>query len=647
MGTLPSSSKRRYPFEEKDSESWEKIPKIDSAVAKSLRRSFLPLEDLGVLKDPLDKKADGFLKHIWEAAAGGLKPAIAGTCTARALMVWLQHIEDQLRNKVPRNDVLANISLVQGAAAFLADSSIDSAKLTARAAGLSNAARRALWLKGCQGDLPSKHKLCSIPCDGQLLFGKKLDEILEQKPDGSLRTIINLRKLNHSIDNHSFKMESINTTTKLLFPHCFMAVIDLKEAYYHIPIHHGYDEAHTPQKLAWFWFHALEAWHGQAKQPLEVLRDEAEFLLLLEEFEKEASEESVKELYEAFLYSCSVVKENRREFPSPRFSEATISCLWGALSQHPRLVQSLIGFLLVADSHPASAEYNLYLLNITVTFLLRSLSSLQEEAAATSQTVSHIYSVLSTMHFSLELQAPELRRLCEELFNVCSDKGMFSEDRVQACLLRKQNYGLATLYGTLATEQIRTRIVSAKGEVQDLCDAERAVLSLFKEGPRPWKNIYFYSLCTGKHFLEQILLTAMAFFKKDFSSLNSLLSNELKPLRRLLVLLGWTHLQSTESAKSLLHVMHKNTDLCNDSLLKDFCDGLLYQVEALEWCIEHSRQEISRKDVLHHLCTLDSRSALYILHHLTNLPLLNEDEVLKLLRRGHPDEEGAAQYLAV
>ncbi|XP_077129922.1 uncharacterized protein LOC143785132 [Ranitomeya variabilis] len=183
MGSLPSSSKRRYPFENKDSEPWEKIPKIDGAVAKCLKKSSLPLEDSGVLKDPLDKKADGFLRHIWEASAGGLKPAIAGTCTARALMVWLQQIEDQLRDKVPRSDILANISLVQGAAAFLADSSADSARLTARAASLSNAARRALWLKGCPGDLPSKHKLCSIPCDGQLLFGKKLEEILEHAGD--------------------------------------------------------------------------------------------------------------------------------------------------------------------------------------------------------------------------------------------------------------------------------------------------------------------------------------------------------------------------------------------------------------------------------------------------------------------------------
>ncbi|XP_075048563.1 zinc finger FYVE domain-containing protein 26 isoform X2 [Mixophyes fleayi] len=80
--------------------------------------------------------------------------------------------------------------------------------------------------------------------------------------------------------------------------------------------------------------------------------------------------------------------------------------------------------------------------------------------------------------------------------------------------------------------------------------------------------------------------------------------------------------------------MHKNKDLCNDSVLKQFCHGLLFQVDALEWCIEHSRQDIPKKDFLHHLSSLDSHSALYILHHLTNLPELKEDEVLKLLQRG-------------
>lgn len=389
----------------------------------------------------------------------------------------------------------------------------------------------------------------------------------------------------------------------------------------------------------------MEVWLGWAgKQPPDSLRDETEFLLLLEEFQDGASEQTAKELYDAFLYSRSELKENRRENPSPRFSEATISSLWGFLSQNPRLVQSLIGYLLVDDAHPASAEYNPYLLNITVSFLLDQLSSLREEDEAGStaaHTRTRIYSVLSTMHFNPELQAGELRRLCEELFTICSDQEILSEDHIQACLLRRQNWGLVSLYGTVSNEKIRARIISqkspGKGAAQELGDTERAVITLFydPEQKKPWKKIYFYSLSTGKHFLEQILLTALVLLKKeDFSSLDRLLSKEFKPLRRLLVLLGWTHLQSTESAKSLLQVLHKPTDLCNDSLLKEFCDGLLYQVEALEWCLEHSRQEISRKDVLHHLCTLDSHSALYILHHLTNLPQLNEDEVLKLLHRG-------------
>ncbi|XP_056403074.1 zinc finger FYVE domain-containing protein 26 [Hyla sarda] len=413
----------------------------------------------------------------------------------------------------------------------------------------------------------------------------------------------------------------------------------------------SYDEEHTPQKLAWFWLNALEVWLAWAdKQLPDILKDETEFLLLLEEFQNGATEQTVKELYEAFLYSHSELKENRRETPSPRFSEATVSSLQGALSQNPRLVQSLIGFLLVDDAHPVCIEYNHYLLNITVNFLLDLLSSLQrvDEAGSTdsaSCTVDQVYSVLSTMHFNMELQAGELRRLCEELYNICSDKGILSEDRVQACLLRKQNYALVSLYGIVSTEKIRARISTLKspgrGATQELGDTERAVLTLFydPERAKSWKKIYFYSISTGKHFLEQILLTALALLKKeDFSSLDMLLSNEFKPLRHLLVLLGWTHLQSTESAKSLLRVMRKDMDLCNDSLFKDFCDGLMYQVEALEWCLEHSRQEISRKDVLHHLCTLDSHSSLYILHHLTNLPQLNEDEVLKLLRKGLAEE---------
>ncbi|XP_077113097.1 uncharacterized protein LOC143768288 [Ranitomeya variabilis] len=62
-GSLPPAFKRRYPFEEEASSSWDKAPKLDSAVAKACKKTLLPFEHLGNLKDPLDKKADVFLKE--------------------------------------------------------------------------------------------------------------------------------------------------------------------------------------------------------------------------------------------------------------------------------------------------------------------------------------------------------------------------------------------------------------------------------------------------------------------------------------------------------------------------------------------------------------------------------------------------------
>ncbi|XP_069589857.1 uncharacterized protein [Ranitomeya imitator] len=65
---------------------------------------------------------------------------------------------------------------------------------------------------------------------------------LISKPDGSFRTIINLRRLNKHLEYHAFKMESIKTATNLLFPRCYMTVLDLKDAYYHLPIHQDHQQ---------------------------------------------------------------------------------------------------------------------------------------------------------------------------------------------------------------------------------------------------------------------------------------------------------------------------------------------------------------------------------------------------------------------
>ena len=59
---------------------------------------------------------------------------------------------------------------------------------------------------------------------------------LREKPDGAQRFILNLKELNNNLDTIHFKMDTIYTVLDLVFPNCYMASIDLKDAYYTVPI---------------------------------------------------------------------------------------------------------------------------------------------------------------------------------------------------------------------------------------------------------------------------------------------------------------------------------------------------------------------------------------------------------------------------
>ena len=60
---------------------------------------------------------------------------------------------------------------------------------------------------------------------------------LRPKNDGSFRKILNLKQFNESVEYHHFKMDTLDTVTRMMKPGCFMASIDLKDAYYTVPIH--------------------------------------------------------------------------------------------------------------------------------------------------------------------------------------------------------------------------------------------------------------------------------------------------------------------------------------------------------------------------------------------------------------------------
>lgn len=57
------------------------------------------------------------------------------------------------------------------------------------------------------------------------------------KSDGSIRLVINLKKLNEFIQSPHFKMEDYRSACTLVRPGYFLAVVDQRDAYHSIPIH--------------------------------------------------------------------------------------------------------------------------------------------------------------------------------------------------------------------------------------------------------------------------------------------------------------------------------------------------------------------------------------------------------------------------
>ena len=60
---------------------------------------------------------------------------------------------------------------------------------------------------------------------------------LRPKKDGTHRTILNLKAFNEFIAHHHFKMDTLEAAVNMMRPGYFMALVDLKDAYYTVPIH--------------------------------------------------------------------------------------------------------------------------------------------------------------------------------------------------------------------------------------------------------------------------------------------------------------------------------------------------------------------------------------------------------------------------
>ncbi|XP_039897877.1 zinc finger FYVE domain-containing protein 26 isoform X2 [Simochromis diagramma] len=386
----------------------------------------------------------------------------------------------------------------------------------------------------------------------------------------------------------------------------------------------------SPHRLAWFWLQVLEKWTEEQVSP--NVRRELEFLLLLEELGSEGIPETVlKELQHAFLDKQS----EQKVVESSRTTAATVeSCLLTLLGKKKqRLAQSLAHFL-----QACTEDHTLQ--NAFIQHLIRKLRRPEN----VEEWVEEIYAVLAVMPWSSRRSDGQLEALCEALW--AARVGPLKEERILSSLLRPQCDALVSTYCSTALRLQRDHLLRSSPHTQvELPEAEQLTISLccHKDRPSIWKTIYFECLSSGKHFLEQVLVTALDLIKhEEFSQLKNLLQLEFQPLSRLLLLLGWTQCRSLSSAQKLLSILHKEQAAANDSVLQEFSNLLSTQLGILEWC-KNNNPGISMEALLAKLHTLDNHSALYILHSLTPLAQFEERRILDLLQQlpNLPEAEGA------
>ena len=62
------------------------------------------------------------------------------------------------------------------------------------------------------------------------------------KKDGNRRMILNLKQLNSFVVYQHFKMEGLDNVLNLIKPYVWMASVDLKDAFFSIPVHPEYQK---------------------------------------------------------------------------------------------------------------------------------------------------------------------------------------------------------------------------------------------------------------------------------------------------------------------------------------------------------------------------------------------------------------------
>ncbi|XP_022094724.1 zinc finger FYVE domain-containing protein 26-like isoform X2 [Acanthaster planci] len=383
-----------------------------------------------------------------------------------------------------------------------------------------------------------------------------------------------------------------------------------------------------------------------------------EFRLLLHSASSYAPTDVVQDVYNLFIYIQDIKNAEQLGNPplptphAPSLTDRIRVFLKAVVQRDPHLGHSLLGHLALPAGSRRHLSHNRGLQQVYVDCLMEDISALRQAPGNREKLVSRVYKVLSLMDPSKEMEDLQLELLFLNLLDLTKPPHQLlrMESLYSSLLGRGSAYLVRELCRIERLERIQelsTQLEVTHPKLDMLSQELRIMLRLARMEDRElaWKEMFCQALSRERHILANVLDTSMTFIRDGmYSELVTLLSpDEFVPLKPLVLLLGWNHVSSCNSANRLLQALHTpgTAPSVSEPLLDQACGKLTHQVQLVQWCLEKTRPFLLASGVdpgfdpkaSEMFCELDSRSVLHMLHHATNLSQLESAEVFDILSK--------------
>ncbi|XP_072171552.1 uncharacterized protein [Diadema setosum] len=326
------------------------------------------------------------------------------------------------------------------------------------------------------------------------------------------------------------------------------------------------------------------------------------------------------------------------------------------------LGHTLIQHLLLQDQ-PACAENNCLLYQLYISCLqerVTSLDSICETVAVQSldsnavdekvQSIHHLLnffdpppSILVSLRTSVENAFTNLLRLARRHPKV------LCQATLSAALVGRESDALQEVFSLVQSkvrwESLEGALTQSKPQLlQYMCPELRIFLSLscLNDREEAWRNLIHWAIEKGHHILGNIVDFSMILIReKMYTELGFLLRpEELSQLKPLVLLLGWSHVDSCSAANSLLDVLWRNQPSPKEEdLLQQSCQRLHSDVQLIQWCLDKARPLIAEYGgeaglearIMALFQGADFHSVLRLLHHFSCLSKLDPKDVFHVL----------------